>query len=609
MKPVREKWDRDTRIYHLGGSQYKAVIQDGQNFYNRQTGQYEEIDLSLQRERVYEFEYAVKRNSFAAYFSDATDSVNPTLAGVELYNKNGIARWINYKILDAAPTETEAAGNKIVYRNCWPGVDCEYTVTPEKIKFSVVFASREAVREVVVTLKESPGLKAVLQDGGIVYEDKDTGETLWRIEAPFLMGGGRRRQINRNTRFRTGLTRTVKGRQYKALALTADDREWLDNAEYPVTLDPTTAIQPPGKDNFIYKGMPNTPDTLNSDILMLTNTSSTDVSRALLSFSLASLPADISVNYAELNLFWTEQWGSKGRTLYYTAYRLTQLDWLELEVCWNNRRSGVAWAAAGGDYTTANGRTISFSSPVDYPNGWIYWNLTNMVKDMVSLGQATADFLIKIGYEGTSDTGTQFYAAKDSAQTDYRPYLAITYSQVKTASFKADSRLAKRYTRSFTADAARKKSIAKPFTGNGAMRKNGIASSFTANSTSRKSTAGTFTGSAAFDKEFVRSVTAQSVFKKSPASGSAAYSVLRDTLCGGFTADCLVTKVVSTGFIAGSALRKPGILDSFKASAALRSGNTAIFFDQVFLDLQVTTKANRALAVTKSNTWEVSTVT
>lgn len=612
MKSVYEKWNSHTRVYDLGNNKFRAEFQEGQNYFNRQAGRFEEADLNLKREANWEFEYAVRQNSFAAFFNDTTDQINPTLAGVEIINKNGAARWINYKIHGATPTSIEAAGNKVVYRDCWPGVTCEYIITPEKLKFNVIYATRQSVREVEITFKESAGIKRRNEsDGNITFTDRDTGETLWRIESPFMVEHGKKlRRVNRNVRHQTGLKRTVKGKQYDGMVFKIDDLQWLDSAAYPVTLDPTTVFQPPGKDNFLDKAFPNTPDTLNSNMLYMTNTSSTNVTRALVNFDISTLPANISIQTAWLDLFWYEQWGSKNKTLYYSAYRCTRSDWVELEVCWNNYKNGFAWTTPGGDYTTTNGRTISFSSSVDYPNGWIYWDVTGIVNDVRNGGGTSVNILVKNYYEGTQNTGDQFYYAKDSTQVNYRPKLTIEYVNVINGSFTANATVVKSYTTSYTANAALKKTVSPTFNSYGVIKKNGISQNFTADAVGRKTISGFFNSDAAFNKQTVITITADAIFKKTSEAILNSNTVLKKSnISGNVTADALIIKAVIKTVNVNSVLKILSKINSFTASAALRGENTSVFFDQIFLDLTVTSKFNLTVTVTRSVSWEVSTIT
>ena len=623
MRPVKEKWDRHTRVYQLADGMYRAEICEGQNYLNRDTGKYDEVKLDLISERNWEFEYAVRRNSFAAYFNDATDPVNPTLAGVEIFNREGAARWINYKIYGAAPVSFQTSGNRIVYLDCWPGVTCEYIVTPEKLKFNAIFADRQAVREIELTYKSSERILDKREpDGSIAFIDLDTQEELWRIEAPFLIekpGKQLPPRICRNVGYRTGFTRRVKGKDYSGVAFRFDDLAWLDSARYPVTLDPTTIIQPPGKDTYIYKNFATT-NYGTQDTLMMANWKDTGTntwysSRIIVSFDVTSLPADISVQSAYFDLYWKQQQGSKGKTIYVTAYRMIQNEWVETQATWNEYKTGSAWSSPGasgiGEVTATNKTTSGFSeSNADYSiNKLVYWNIKNMFNDNRNAGLSYFGVMLS-NYDFESvDTGSQWYHSKESTTLEYRPRLYITYTAVVTVNFKADATLVKRYTGNITANAVKKKVVNKSFNAGATLVKTNTVS-LTADSTFKKNVPKTFNANAAFQTRPTVSVTANSTFLKINSQPFNINAIIKKAaITGSFFNDAHLIKTINSNFNADSVFIKYEQLNSFRTSAMLRGENTSILFDNIFLDMQVTKEYNFSLNVTRQATWEVSTTT
>ncbi|MCL6611599.1 MAG: DNRLRE domain-containing protein [Peptococcaceae bacterium] len=621
MQPVREKWDKNTRIYHLGGSGYKLIIREGQNYFNRQTGQYEEVDLNPKKESNWEFEYAVKSNNFAAYFNDATDPVNPTLAGVEIVNKNGAARWINYKIHEAAPTSIEVTNNKVIYRGCWPGVDCEYIVSPEKLKFNVIFASQEAVKDVVITLKESPGMNIRQEkDGDIIYEDTDTKEELWRIEAPYFFEQKKiRKQKRRNVKFKLGQTRRHNGADYKALSFEINGVNWLSQAEYPLVLDPTTNVGQPGKDKLIYKQQPDSVDNDLNELLLMNYWYGTawDTSRLLFQFDMSALPANASIMWATLYLFWFSQDASKGKTISYAVKRLTRSDWLENEVTWNSYKTGSAWTTPGGDTTDAGKFYGSFSSDVDYPNAWLGWPIDDIAKNIFNEGKRIVDVLFKAYAErgapesGTYETptGYQFFHDRAYSDVNLRPYLEILYWLTYSSSFTAGAAVVKRYVRSFTANAIGRKTVSKTFNAY-SLHKKTANRNFTASAVFRKTLRPSFSADAIFQNRWTKPLTIYSTLRRVNTNQMAVNSThKRLSVQGSFLVDSQITKIVSGGFSSHATLKKTDIIKTFKASAAVIGQGASVFFDQAFVDLSVTAKADLTVNVTRSITWEVSTVT
>lgn len=620
MRPIREMWNRNTRIYHLGDG-YKVVIREGQNYFNRQANRYEEVDTAPKTERNWEFEYAVKSNNFAAYFNDATDPVNSTLAGVEVVNGNGVSRWINYKIHEAAPVTVEVSNNKVVYRGCWPGVDCEYIVSPEKLKFNIIFANQESVRDVVITLKESPGLNIYQDDdGNIIYVDVDTGEELWHIEAPYFFELQRRqKQKRRNVRFKLGQTRTQNGIDYKALSFEVSGVEWLSKAQYPIVLDPTTNVGQPGKDKIIYKQSPDSVDNDLNELLLMNYWYGTtwDTSRLLFEFDMSVLPANAAIQWATLYLFWFSQMNSKGNTISYTIKRLTRSDWVENQVTWNSYKTGSAWTTPGGDTTDTGKFSGSFSSSVDYPNEWLGWPIDNIAKNIFNEGGRIIDVLFKAyaergapenpGYE--TQTGYQFFHDRAYSDINLRPYLEIVYKLTYAFNYSANAAIVKRYLRNYTVNAVIKKIHNKSVVGRSVHRKN-VSQSAAANAVLRKNVRPAFTTNAVFQNRWTRAITENATLRKVMNIPLTTESVLKKlSIQGSFFVDCQTTKIVDENFSVSALFTKNGIMNTFKASAAIIGQDTSIFFDQAFIDLSTTTMINMTATVIRSIIWEVTTVT
>lgn len=206
--------------------------------YRDEQGQWQDIDLTIVPQRNWEFEYAVKKNNFRAYFNDSTDIENATLASFEIKNRNGDWRWINYKLFGASPTGHSYVDNRFKFENVFPNIDLEYIVTPIRLKENIII--KEPVNEFsfTFTLKMSEGLQLNLRDDGrIDFIDTDTGETLWYIAKPCAEDAEGRQTFG--VEYSLG-KQNYNGIEYDAVTVTVTDTDFLASAVYPVVVDPTT---------------------------------------------------------------------------------------------------------------------------------------------------------------------------------------------------------------------------------------------------------------------------------------------------------------------------------------------------------------------------------
>lgn len=196
-----------------------------------------ETKFPISTERNFEFEYVQRNGNYTSYFNDVTDINNFTLVSYECKNSQGDIRWINGKVFDANPTENIISNNKIKYLNCFPNVDVEYIVENEQLKENIILKSQVDAPQFMFSLKLDENVSMLPQpDGSIDFIDLVTLEKLWSMPAPFAIDaeGNRTNDVSysQDEVFYNGIV-------YKSLSVTINDVNFLNNAVYPVTIDPT----------------------------------------------------------------------------------------------------------------------------------------------------------------------------------------------------------------------------------------------------------------------------------------------------------------------------------------------------------------------------------
>lgn len=213
------------------------------------TGQLEDNDYTIMREQNWEFEYAVKKNTFRAYFNDSTDISNSTLASFEILNSQGVARWINYKLFGAEPTGHSYEENRFKFHNVFPGVDLEYIVNPERLKENIIVNEPIEDFSFAFTLKLSDGLRMEQQeDGSVFFIDTETDEKLWEISKPYAMDSSPEPVYTEAVEYVLG-KQVYDEVEYDGITvnLLAD----VSELTFPIVIDPTIGQIFPGKDTYV----------------------------------------------------------------------------------------------------------------------------------------------------------------------------------------------------------------------------------------------------------------------------------------------------------------------------------------------------------------------
>lgn len=245
----KSKRTQNGKIYNLGNQHYTQISQIGSRHYktkNDPNYPWLDIDLTIEPCNIFEFEYWCHKNNFTAYFNDVTDVTNFDLASFEIKNSQGITRWINYKLVNATPDKVEINENRIKYINCYPGIDVEYIITDSKLKENITVRNYASYKDIEFSIKLDGSTYSKAENGDIVFTDIDTREELYRIVAPYAWDStydetAGQEYIFGNAEFEFGKVE-YKGAIYDSIKIVADSN-WLQNAVYPVVIDPTTTYQ------------------------------------------------------------------------------------------------------------------------------------------------------------------------------------------------------------------------------------------------------------------------------------------------------------------------------------------------------------------------------
>jgi hypothetical protein len=166
----------------------------------------------------------------------------------------------------------------------------------------------------------------------------------------------------------------------------------------------------------------NHPDTImdNKSGLYVGRSTTDRAERALLHFSMSGLPTDAIITQAKLKLYLSYS-DSNSETIW--AYRLTQTEWDESSVTWNNYTTNQAWNNPGGDYTTTNETSSSVGTTMGQ---WYEWDVKTIAVYAFNNLEKQVHLLLK--YKNENETGSKNIKVFNSIdQAPNKPKLEVTY--------------------------------------------------------------------------------------------------------------------------------------------------------------------------------------
>lgn len=172
----------------------------------------------------------------------------------------------------------------------------------------------------------------------------------------------------------------------------------------------------------------NLPETSSCNQTSMTagyNAATKDTERALIQFSLSSVPKDITVISSKLSLYVASETDSSGATM--GAWRVTT-PW-EAGATWNTTNGKTPWKETkGGDYEVGKDGAITTS----VKPGWTYFYPTLMTQEWINgpdtpnnEGAANYGLLLKSIPEGSESNQAQIETPSEGT---YEPYLQVEYA-------------------------------------------------------------------------------------------------------------------------------------------------------------------------------------
>ncbi|NLD48386.1 MAG: DNRLRE domain-containing protein [Clostridiaceae bacterium] len=299
-REIIEERDPYSKRYLNEDGTITAKISMSPVHYKNTNGGYEDIDLSIRKEKNGSFEYASEKNTFRTYFN-ASDSLEEyNTAKFDLVNNQGKIRSVVYKLPGAAPEGHSYKDRKFKYINVFRDIDLEYIVSSERLKENVIVKKPlEKYRfKFLLELDEDVYLEE-LENGDVNFIDAETSEVLWKIEKPYAEDSSEEKLYTENVRYEFR-NENHNGREYTGITLILEDEEFLRKAKFPVIIDPTGSVNDSNAKTWSFGA--EAADEENSYLKVGYNKKEDGYWCFGIKYNF-SLGSDITVNSAELRLY------------------------------------------------------------------------------------------------------------------------------------------------------------------------------------------------------------------------------------------------------------------------------------------------------------------
>lgn len=337
----------------------------------------------------------------------STSTVRDSLATVR--NNEEIASDSVYDV--ASPTKTYSG---LTYNSVFAGVNLKYDLSPYTLKETIVINSEDvAARSYSFTLNAGALTPTLLEDGSIILANKETGEEIFILQAPYLLDANE--QISKDIEVILTKELSLSSKDTNTWTITYNlPAEWMDNAAYPVMLDPIVQAKSTilSIEDVAVAEKNSDPETFAYNVMYMRvgKDSYYGRMRSFVKFKeLPALTAGDVVTYAALRLVTPANTSTSSMVV--SASKVTS--------SWNSHTNGtsMAWATQPSissiieDYQTVKGQ------------GEYLWNVTDIAREWYQTG--TNNGIALTAYNESASDVKKFYSSDNDGTNPPLPMLFI----------------------------------------------------------------------------------------------------------------------------------------------------------------------------------------
>lgn len=291
---------------------------------------------------------------------------------------------------------------RITYKDVYDNIDIEYILSANDVKENIIIKEHTDKNVFDYYFRTGELTPVEEEDGTIGLYNGDI--LVFTIDAPYMYDA--EGNVSNNVSY------TIEGENGVYNLSVYADSEWLDNAVYPVIIDPTVNSGNNGYDTYVSSVNSNTNYGTNS--ILRIQDDANDTCYSFLKINMPSIPAKATVTYADLVVSYFSV---------YTTYKYMNIDFNVVNNLWN--ANSLTWSTQSGltiDTVLAENGTITCSSFMQYTNMSIY--MTGIVREWYA---GRANYGIRMKYNSGTCKSIPF-DSKDCVTTSYRPFYRITYT-------------------------------------------------------------------------------------------------------------------------------------------------------------------------------------
>ena len=239
---VPEKRDEFSKTYKRADGSFTSVISKTP-IHKLENGEWEEINNTLETNDDainnidgafdVEFPETISENEQITV-SNNGESIAFSVNGIE--NATGIVEEKETTEADIIKQDLEKTVSQITYENVDENTDIQYVVSSNYIKENIVVSNKESLKDSYSFDIEKGNLSAELDNENNLIFKNDKNEVAFTIPAPVM--------TDADNAFSYDIDVSVENADKSVLTLTyTPSKEWLENANYPVVIDPVIIFE------------------------------------------------------------------------------------------------------------------------------------------------------------------------------------------------------------------------------------------------------------------------------------------------------------------------------------------------------------------------------
>jgi hypothetical protein len=262
-----------------------AEISAGPIHYKAADGSWQEINTTLRRTAKSGYAYSVVESPIKTHFATNTGEFN----SLEF---NG--RLLEIAAKTSVSVKGILEGDSIVYSGVWPDVDIKDKVFFGGLKEDIILNKPSAITNFQFTVRTGGLTPRYDESGAIEFVDEQSSSCII-VTAPLMYDANGKSSDSIKLTWATGPNDTI-------IISVQPDQEWLTDAAYPVTIDPSWTISSPD-DSYFEHTEGQTGSWITDSTLLRIGRYNGKSEHTCIKFNLSTIPPGSTITYAYVQVY------------------------------------------------------------------------------------------------------------------------------------------------------------------------------------------------------------------------------------------------------------------------------------------------------------------